>query len=166
MMGNNMNNNLITPAHYQLCFARREIADATERLPHALGTAIEYILRAGLKEGAKEITDLSKAKWWLNRLGNVRVCGTLFHDEEKSGKAALEADDLPAKFYEALMRDPLAVTDIGVVLLASAAKDNVYGPLSDALGRCLETGFSINSIRNLIEKIEERIEIIKEVEGE
>lgn len=44
---------------------RFELADMTERLPHALASAVEYILRK--KEGCPEEVDLMKARWWLIR---------------------------------------------------------------------------------------------------
>ena len=36
-------------------------------LPHALGSAFEYIIRAGKKEGVTASTDLKKARWWIQR---------------------------------------------------------------------------------------------------
>ncbi len=36
-----------------------------------LGNAIKYISRAGKKEGADEIEDLQKAKWYIDRYINT-----------------------------------------------------------------------------------------------
>lgn len=55
------------PDHYQLPGNCTEIADLTIRLPHARACAIEYIWRAGKKDGTLEKEDLRKAIWWLER---------------------------------------------------------------------------------------------------
>lgn len=61
------------PAHYEKCRIVLEPVDLTECLPHALASAIEYILRSPYK-GSEKI-DLQKAIWWLNRFRDNR------HDE-------------------------------------------------------------------------------------
>lgn len=57
------------PSHYSQAAVtvRFEPADLTERLPHPIASAVEYILRAGKKEGCPEEVDLKKARWWLKR---------------------------------------------------------------------------------------------------
>lgn len=57
------------PSHYEKCKVVFEVVDLTERLPHALGAAIEYILRAPYKGSEK--VDLEKAIWWLKRFRDV-----------------------------------------------------------------------------------------------
>lgn len=57
------------PSHYEKCKVVLEVVDLTERLPHALASAIEYILRSPHK-GA-EMVDLEKAIWWLKRFRDV-----------------------------------------------------------------------------------------------
>lgn len=58
------------PAHYEKCRIVLEPVDLTERLPHALASAIEYILRAPYKGSEK--LDLQKAIWWLKRFRDGR----------------------------------------------------------------------------------------------
>ena len=53
------------PQHYEACRFTCEPADLTVRLPHPIGSAIEYILRAPYK--GSEATDLRKAAWWLQK---------------------------------------------------------------------------------------------------
>lgn len=54
-----------TPQHYAVCRFTCEPADLTQYLPHPLGSAIEYILRAPFK--GQEADDLRKAAYWLRR---------------------------------------------------------------------------------------------------
>jgi len=61
------------PAHYEKYRIVLEPVDLTERLPHPLASAAEYILRAPYKGSEK--LDLQKAIWWLNRFRDNR------HDE-------------------------------------------------------------------------------------
>lgn len=58
------------PAHYEKCRIVLEPVDLTERLPHALASAIEYILRSPYKGSEK--LDLQKAIWWLKRFRDGR----------------------------------------------------------------------------------------------
>lgn len=58
-----------SPSHYadaavSITF---EPVDLTERLPHPIASAVEYIIRAGRKESCPESVDLGKARWWLKR---------------------------------------------------------------------------------------------------
>lgn len=53
------------PQHYERCRYTCEPADLTVRIPHPIGSAIEYILRAPYK--GSEATDLRKAAWWLQK---------------------------------------------------------------------------------------------------
>ena len=55
----------VTPQHYAICRFTCEPADLTSYLPHPLGSAVEYILRAPFK--GQEADDLSKAAYWLRR---------------------------------------------------------------------------------------------------
>lgn len=57
------------PSHYEKCRIVLEPVDLTERLPHALASAIEYILRSPYK--GTEKLDLQKAIWWLKRFRDV-----------------------------------------------------------------------------------------------
>lgn len=55
------------PAHYKR--GRFETIEVIEdwNLGFCLGNAIKYISRAGHKDPAKEIEDLEKARWYLDR---------------------------------------------------------------------------------------------------
>lgn len=56
------------PEHYATFSVNYEPADLTERMVHPLASAIEYLLRAGHKDGASYKEDLAKALWWLRRV--------------------------------------------------------------------------------------------------
>lgn len=55
------------PAHYT--DGKIEVIDFIEdkNLDFCLGNAVEYIARAGKKDPDKEIEDLKKAQWYVNR---------------------------------------------------------------------------------------------------
>ena len=55
------------PSHYTA--GRIEVIDYLEdqKFPYHLGCAVKYISRAGKKDPNKEIEDLCKAIWYLNR---------------------------------------------------------------------------------------------------
>ena len=61
------NNNVEHPSHY--CTGKIEVIDFIEdkELNYHRGNAIKYIVRAGKKDPSKEIEDLQKAVWYLNR---------------------------------------------------------------------------------------------------
>jgi len=55
------------PAHYTT--GRIEVSDfiADKDLNFFRGNAVKYVVRAGLKDPEKEIEDLEKAVWYINR---------------------------------------------------------------------------------------------------
>lgn len=55
------------PSHYT--DGRIEVIDFIEdkRLNYHRGNAVKYICRAGKKDPAKEVEDLQKAAWYINR---------------------------------------------------------------------------------------------------
>ena len=55
------------PSHYT--FGNIEVIDAIEdwELDFHLGNTVKYIARAGKKEGSDFLTDLEKARWYLDR---------------------------------------------------------------------------------------------------
>lgn len=55
----------VNPSHYQGDYVMRIIEDF--KLDFLGGQVVKYILRAGKKDGASEVTDISKAKWYLDR---------------------------------------------------------------------------------------------------
>lgn len=63
-----MSENVNHPNHY-LANSGIEVIDAIEawNLNFSRGNAIKYIARAGIKNPDKEIEDLQKAAWYINR---------------------------------------------------------------------------------------------------
>ena len=61
------NDNVNRPAHYT--DGKIEVIDYIEdkKLGFCLGNAIKYISRAGKKDPTKEVEDLNKAIWYINR---------------------------------------------------------------------------------------------------
>ncbi len=57
----------INPSHYRGFSNGAQVIDIVERLNFNRGNAIKYIARAGRKEGADTLTDLEKARWYLQR---------------------------------------------------------------------------------------------------
>jgi hypothetical protein len=61
-----MSDNVNNPSHYTR-FKGIEVIQLTEQLNFCRGNAVKYIARAGAKDSAKEIEDLQKAIWYINR---------------------------------------------------------------------------------------------------
>lgn len=57
----------INPKHYK--DGKIEVIDFIEdkKLGYCLGNAVKYIARAGKKDPTKEVEDLKKAEWYVNR---------------------------------------------------------------------------------------------------
>ena len=55
------------PTHYN--FGKIEVIEFIEdqQLSYHLGNTVKYVCRAGRKDPAKELEDLQKAAWYLNR---------------------------------------------------------------------------------------------------
>lgn len=61
------------PAHYQT-EPGVECIDVVEHLSFNVGNAIKYLWRAGAKPGADTVTDLEKARWYIEReIARVRA---------------------------------------------------------------------------------------------
>ena len=62
-----MIDNVNSPAHYS--DGKIEVIDFIEdkKLNYHRGNVIKYVSRAGKKDKTKEIEDLEKAQWYLNR---------------------------------------------------------------------------------------------------
>ena len=60
------------PSHYT--DGKIEVIQFMEdkKLPYHLGNVIKYICRAGKKDKNKELEDLEKAQWYLNRYLEIR----------------------------------------------------------------------------------------------
>lgn len=54
------------PAHYT-SYRGLEVIDLTEQMNFCRGNAVKYIARAGLKDPDREVEDLRKAVWYLER---------------------------------------------------------------------------------------------------
>ncbi|MFE5790653.1 DUF3310 domain-containing protein [Rhodococcus erythropolis] len=59
--------NPISPKHYQGFSNGAEVIDITENLNFNRGNSVKYAARAGAKDPAKEIEDLKKSRWYLDR---------------------------------------------------------------------------------------------------
>ena len=55
------------PPHYTWLPSGIEAIDICEHLNFNLGNAVKYLIRAGKKSSANDYTDLSKAKWYIER---------------------------------------------------------------------------------------------------
>jgi hypothetical protein len=55
-----------SPAHYT-AYKGLQVIDLTEQLNFCRGNAVKYIARAGLKDPAREVEDLEKARWYIDR---------------------------------------------------------------------------------------------------
>jgi len=63
-----MSDNVNHPSHYAEGWSNgAEVIDITENLNFNRGNAVKYIARAGAKDPAKEVEDLEKAAWYINR---------------------------------------------------------------------------------------------------
>lgn len=63
-MGDDVNH----PSHYAEGWSNgAEVIDITENLNFNRGNAVKYIARAGKKDPSKELEDLRKAQWYLER---------------------------------------------------------------------------------------------------
>lgn len=68
-----MKDNVEHPSHYTSHPSGVECIDITEHYCFCVGNAIKYLWRAGLKQDAdkteieKEVEDLKKAIWYINR---------------------------------------------------------------------------------------------------
>lgn len=62
-----MTDNVNHPSHYESVVNGIECIDVTENFNFNRGNAIKYIWRAGHKDKSKEIEDLRKAAWYINR---------------------------------------------------------------------------------------------------
>jgi hypothetical protein len=62
-----MEDNVNRPKHYT--DGKIEVIDFIEdkKLCYHLGNTVKYISRAGKKDPSKELEDLKKAQWYLNR---------------------------------------------------------------------------------------------------
>jgi len=61
-------NDPINPSHYSAPGVTGvELIDLIDHLPFARGNAIKYVFRAGKKDPSKEVEDLKKALWLIQR---------------------------------------------------------------------------------------------------
>lgn len=62
-----MSDSVNHPSHYNAAVKGIECIDVAEQFNFNRGSAIKYIWRAGYKDKSKEIEDLRKAAWYINR---------------------------------------------------------------------------------------------------
>lgn len=61
-----MNDPINHPTHYTSHPSGVECIEITRHHNFAIGNAIKYLWRAGLKDGNSDIQDLQKAIWYIN----------------------------------------------------------------------------------------------------
>lgn len=65
------------PSHYT-AYRGIEVIDLTEQMNFNRGNAVKYIARAGLKDPDREVEDLQKARWYLDReIARMTVPGAI-----------------------------------------------------------------------------------------
>ncbi len=121
------------PAHYEKCRIVLEPVDLTERLPHSLGSAVEYILRAPYK--GTERLDLQKAVWWLKRFRDVGL------------RQILKVDEYTLAPKAKVVMSALCLTNNTLNLLVARDNGVLY--------------VSIGTLNRTIEKLEKRIDEIE-----
>ena len=57
---------MTSPAHYTQ-YRGFEVIDFTEQMNFNRGNAVKYIARAGAKDPDREVEDLRKARWYIDR---------------------------------------------------------------------------------------------------
>jgi len=62
-----MNDPVNSPSHYTNSPSGVELVDVIAHLNYCRSNAIKYIFRAGFKDPAKEMEDLKKAQWCINK---------------------------------------------------------------------------------------------------
>jgi len=60
-------NDEINPKHYTDHPSGVECITITEHMDFCVGNAIKYLWRAGRKPTTEELTDLKKARWYIDR---------------------------------------------------------------------------------------------------
>lgn len=128
------------PSHYSQAAVtvRFEPADLTERLPHPIASAVEYIIRAGRKEGVPETVDLKKARWWLLR----------------------------ARYRGLLLEKSISIDQFAAVLLWNFAVKRQNGILLRLAGGVRQQEITLSCIEETIEKINSRLEELEKPENE
>lgn len=58
-------NDPINPDYYDA--GGRQLIDLLEGMQFSRGSAVKYLVRAGVKNPATELEDLMKAQWYVNR---------------------------------------------------------------------------------------------------
>ena len=62
-----MTNNVNHPGHYTGFTSGAEVIDIAEHLNFNRGNVLKYVTRAGTKDPERELEDLEKARFYLNR---------------------------------------------------------------------------------------------------
>ena len=107
-----------------------EVIQLTEQLNFCRGNAVKYIARAGLKDPLKEVEDLEKAKWCIER--------ELARLEAKNEKRRAEAKEQIARAVEALRgarKDPANGGYIGGGYVSSSYAFNIPAPTPEDIAR-------------------------------
>ena len=119
----------INPDHYK-AYDGIEVIQLTEQLNFCRGNAVKYIARAGLKDPLKEVEDLEKAKWYIER--------ELARLEVKNEKRRAEAKEQIARAIKRLKsagEDPANGGYIGGGYVSSSYAFNTPAPTPEDIAR-------------------------------
>lgn len=76
-----MTDDPVNPRHYAFP-GGVQVADITDHLCFNRGSAIKYLARAGRKDPSRELEDLEKALWYVNR--EIELVRSRQADKEES----------------------------------------------------------------------------------
>ena len=81
------------PAHYTTHPSGVECIQIAEHMNFCRGNALKYLFRAGVKEKGRELEDLKKARWYLDReIDRLAYAGTLAAPSPLSREGSEAAD--------------------------------------------------------------------------
>lgn len=157
-----MNDMVNHPSHYT--DGKYEVIDFIEShyFPYHLGNAIKYICRAGKKDPTKEVEDLEKAKWYLERfIKNPKAFkqalyltkrSQVYWDEDDNGIERISAEDFVADKFVDMFGDKYPNRSAAIVLITSS----MHAP--DVLESYLDIQGAIECVNKEINEVLDRID--------
>ena len=122
--------NVEHPLHYNQY--PHEVIELTENLGFCLGNAVKYILRAPFK--GKEVEDLQKAKWYLNRIKDE---GDLSMEIPEDEEIQVDLVTLAATYGDKIVLN---------LIRAAAAKGWMYTPAAELEDAIEKLDFRISDL--------------------
>lgn len=157
-----MNDNVNHPAYYTK--GKYEVIDFLEchYFPFCLANAIKYICRAGLKDPAKEVEDLEKCKWYLERfIKNPKTFkqalyltkrSQVYWDEDDNGIERISAEDFTRDKFGDMFGDKYPNRSAAIILITSS----MHAP--DVLESYLDIQGAIKCVDAEIDEVLDRID--------